>query len=538
MKRSYFFAAFVFLICAAIIFPYVRWYADNPDTFQYLEISKKYIAGNIQGAINGYWSPMISWLLIIPLLLMKDEIIAFKILQLVIGLFTLYQWNLLTKKTCLNDFTQKLLLFVSIPFLLSYSLLNCTPDLLFMGLLFTLMNIFTLGETFTKEKVFKTGITGALLFFTKSFGLPLFAVTLMIVFFIEKKVFRKNPEWRNFLSVYATFFVISIVWITALSSHYHSITISKSATFNMSADAAPLSERGDELPVLGTGLLNPKNGNLSAWETPGDYVSQNTISILSNPEKYAQVIKRNILSVYYFDFRNQAGIILILLVILLAFAGKIKKVLFPKWVLVFILFILMIYAGYSLILVHQRYIWINTFLITTLIIYFIDELMTGKKLLYTRKIFVAMVILLVIKRPVKEILFSADRQMPVHWLYTAVMHPLETMRITYRTDNELQKAIDEVEKKKLISGNIASLKSLGDDRSLYTSSMRVAQRNNCMYFGQLDETLLTQQQRDTLIFHDVRYLITWKNMEWGSQLPLYYNTDSGMRIYNVAGTIK
>ena len=136
MKKRYLFSCIFYLFATAIIFPYIRWYADNPDTFQYLAIAIKYLSGDWSHAINGYWSPIISWLLAIPLLFFDDQLLAFKLLQILIGLFTLWQWVNLLDKTTLNNTAKNILVFTAIPFLLDYSLLNGTPDLLFMGLLF------------------------------------------------------------------------------------------------------------------------------------------------------------------------------------------------------------------------------------------------------------------------------------------------------------------------------------------------------------------------------------------------------------------
>src|SRR5205085_1059147 len=223
--KNFTIALVVFALLSAVVFPYVRFYADNPDTFQYISISSKYLSGDWSYAINGYWSPLISWLLIIPSLFFED-ILAFKLLQLFIG---------------------------------------------------------------------------ALLYITKAFGFPFFIVFILVVFSLTKS--KEKRRTSNLILALGTFLFISVLWILPLSLHYNQLTISKVPGFNMSRDMVPLPNRSDELPVLGKGLHTPQANSISAWENPGDYVNHETISLFSSPSEYFQIVKRNFLSIYYFDFR-------------------------------------------------------------------------------------------------------------------------------------------------------------------------------------------------------------------------------------------
>lgn len=39
-------------------------YQINPDGICYISIAQKYLSGNYGSAINGYWGPLLSWLLV------------------------------------------------------------------------------------------------------------------------------------------------------------------------------------------------------------------------------------------------------------------------------------------------------------------------------------------------------------------------------------------------------------------------------------------------------------------------------------------
>lgn len=535
MKKHYLFSCIFYLFAAAIIFPYIRWYADNPDTFQYLAIAIKYLSGDWSYAVNGYWSPMISWLLTIPLLFFNDQLLAFKSLQVLIGLFTLWQWVKLLEKTTLNIISKKILIFIIIPFLLDYSLLNCTPDLLFMGLLFMLINLLLSGSIFTnKSLAFQIGLTGGLLYFTKAFGFPFFiAFTSIIIFLEQKKNDRMKIEWKNVVRLYGIFFLISFIWIATLSFHYDRFSISEAARFNMSREAAPLPGRSASLPILNIGLYKPLEHSYSAWESPGEYVGNQKITLFNSTSEYLEIVKRNLLSIYYFDFSHQTGIIFLSLLLLFIIIKGGNALFKERWILFFILFIIILYGGYSLILVHSRYTWINNLLMLILTVYFIERIFNKKALKSISAIMILFILLLSVKRPVKEILFSSDSNYPVFWIFNSLKHPFYTMRIFYRTDVELNKVIKELKSKKLLNGNIASLKTKKLDRDPYSKTLRISQENNCSYYGQIDDTKNLQVQKDELNKMCINYLITWDNVEWGDASPLYYNYEAGVRVYTL-----
>ena len=279
---------------------------------------------------------MISWLLAIPLLFFDDQLLAFKLLQILIGLFTLWQWVNLLDKTTLNNTTKNILVFTAIPFLLDYSLLNGTPDLLFMGILFKFINLLLSGSIFiNKSLAIKTGITGGLLYLTKAFGFPFFIAFTSIIIFLElKKNDRNKIELKNVVRLFGIFFLISSIWIVTLSFHYNRLTISEAARFNMSRAAAPLPGRSASLPVLNKGLYAPLQRSYSAWENPGEYVSNEKITLFNSTSDYLKIVKRNLLSIYYFDFSHQTGIIFLILLLLFIIVNGFRELFKEKWVLI------------------------------------------------------------------------------------------------------------------------------------------------------------------------------------------------------------
>ena len=107
------------------------------------------------------------------------------------------------------------------------------------------------------------------------------------------------------------------------------------------------------------------------------------------------------------------------------------------------------------------------------------------------------------------------------------------MKIFYRTDYELNRVIKELKSKKMLNGNIASLKTEKLDRDPYSKTLRISYENNCNYYGQIDDKKNLIQQKEELNKMQINYLITWDNKEWGETTPLYFNNEAGMRIYTL-----
>src|SRR3954463_7979386 len=83
-------SAIIYLSGTAFLFPVLRYYIDYADTFSYITIAEKYAAGNFSDALNGTWSPMISWLLSLLLITKADAFLLYKILEVIAGLFGIY----------------------------------------------------------------------------------------------------------------------------------------------------------------------------------------------------------------------------------------------------------------------------------------------------------------------------------------------------------------------------------------------------------------------------------------------------------------
>lgn len=519
------------------------WYVNNPDSYQYLSIAKKYATLNWSLAPNAYWSPLFSWLLALPISIGLNGIIALKITQLIVGGFALYGWFLLTRKTGLKGILLLLVQAGIIPFVISYAQLNPTADILFLTVfIFLILNLSEGSWLVGYGSALVSGVFGAFLYYSKAFGFPLFIALMLISGIIRYWSTKDHIIWKKAGLSLMIFALISAPWIVLLSVKYNTLTLSKSTAFNFTKEVAPMPGEQVQLPVLTGGLIAPPDSlSASAWEAPGDVVSLHQLHPFGNKEDlklWFRVLKRNILSIYYFDFRRQAGIFFLIIFIIYFFKKGYKNILNNRLILFLFLSMLCIYGGYSLILVHTRYIWVCTWIMMLMSAWMVQEMSEkGTRRIIFPVLFFLM-LLVAMKRPVKEILFGEDKEVSALWLGKAITHPAQTMAIMYREDNLLKSFCQKMKEEHFLSGNMASLRNDSPERNYYASSLFVTSFLPLHYYGQLETHKTIDEQFEELKKNNIQFLFSWKNEAWTEGenqgvYPIIHDENTGIRIYKI-----
>jgi len=491
-------ATLLYAVIVSLVFPYLRDYVDNPDSISYLSIAREYSNGDFELAVNAYWSPLISWMLAFVNQWIENEVFAFNALQVLIGWFALYHFVRIAQDIIRSKILRYIIVFASVPFMISYGLLNLTPDLLFLTIVLFYLRMVSEKEFFNYRHFgLIAGVLGVLLYFSKSFGYGFFLAHFSILFFrcyLDTREYAFKKHLRiNFIQALAAFFLISSVWVYLISAKYDHLTLSENVYINLSREVAAGPEKKNTLPILSGGLYKPANSSaVNAWENPGSAVKLTSLHPLKNEDDrqvYREVLARNFLAIYYFDFRNQAGTIFLILVLIFLFSSKRKKFRTDDYFFSMMMALLFFYGGYSLILVHARYTWICTLLMILISAWLLEELLAGKKfqriLIPVAGFFLAA---LAVKRPVKEILFTRDKAIQFSDLFRAVLHPMYTIRHTYYTDVQFFSSMNEMRKVIAPGENIVSMENPEASRDCYTHASLIAFLSGAKYYGQLDDT--------------------------------------------------
>ncbi|MCC7233375.1 MAG: hypothetical protein IT242_10550 [Bacteroidia bacterium] len=505
---------------------YSAWYAENPDTFQYLSIAQKYASGNISLAINGYWSPLISWLIAPFLLTGLHPILSFKLIQFLLAVYGLHCWNRLVTLCISEKLYASWLKWMAVPFMLSFSLLNLTPDLLFLVCMLQLLRLAMKADWLMSfDSVIKTALTGALLFFSKAFGFPFFIAFVLVLAVRGRRMKKSAHLFRNYFFSTGLFLMVSLIWILPLSLRYGRPTISRSVSFNLSREVAPLPGRTVQLPVLSGGLIAPSGEqSASAWESPGDAIPVHTMHPLQSADDakyYTGVLNRNLLTIWYYDFRNQAGLFFLLSIAGLLVSRRRKELMSDEKLFIPLLVVVLVYGGYSLILVHTRYVWICTLLMLLLIFRIAGILFPHTVHSVWMRILLGVVLLLAVKRPVKEIFFIQDKDIPLQWIWKAVRNPLTTLDIMYRPDRQLHEISLEMKAKNIRGTAIASGRVDEFPRDSYTAALYLSYCSGNRYFGQTTFDSGTSTETDPL---GIQYYISFsKDKTQAGWIPVIWD---------------
>lgn len=360
---------FIYLILVIFFYPFYR-YQLNPDGVAYITISRAYLHLDFSSAVNGYWGPLISWLLVPFLLLGIKSLVAFKIIQILIGMTTIIYADKLLKVLSIKASTNKVSIFIIALIITYYTYAYITPDLLFLCIGLSIISLLLQSQYLeSKYSGFIIGVLGALLYLTKSYGFPYFFTTFTIVSLLFYLNWQENNLRRKIIRNYfigmTLFLLISSCWIYLISSKYGFLTIGTAGKYNWDI-LSPYNSLGGPMGYMG--LLDPSNkwavsvwqdisivkkpswGLFDSWSTVLYQLKNIGINLLSVLKKLTEF---SILSI---------PIILIALFRFIPIEGK-ERI---DNNLVLIVCMTFLFLGYSFLIMPLRYIWL-AFIITLII---------------------------------------------------------------------------------------------------------------------------------------------------------------------------
>lgn len=362
----------IYIIAGILCFPYFM-YQINPDGVCYISIAKNYAAGNFHDAINGYWSPLISWIMAPFLSMGFDALITFKVINLIIGLGCLLQLAKIIGTLIPDNKVKGLNVLIGSSF--SLLIVDCalsviTPDLLASFFLLIYINLI-LGKKIFKYKIL-VAFLGALMFFAKAYFFWFFIVHLTIYVIFSKISSSSNKCIKSYLQVAFLFLLIISPWEMSLYSKYNKVVISLAAKYNhaMMVSEELLSAYEDKLMVM------PNKNAISAYEDISIVYSMQSESTLLNIRNIDKQLKY--IMTYIEDLFLYLTIWPILIIslggtLIYLFRRRSKQILINP---IFDLFLLssIFIGGYSLFYFESRYYWGILFINLIVAFYFLIKI--------------------------------------------------------------------------------------------------------------------------------------------------------------------
>jgi hypothetical protein len=364
----------IYIFLGVFFFTCYQHHINNLDAISYISIARKYLQGDVANAVNGFWGPLLSWLLVPFLFFGADPVPAARIINLFIGLLTLIGAISLSYRMPLARTIRRALFFILIPIVQYYAYTLISPDLLVVCLLVAYFNCIFAGDypRSTGQGVL-CGLIGALAYLAKSYLFPFFILHFNLFSFLHyarsttaaaKKQVRNCVVWGL-----AVFFIISGAWAGLISNKYGEMTIGTAGRYNF----LMLGPHGIGHPAYYKGKLTdqtflmdlPNESAINPSEDPS-YFTWKTWSPFESWRSFEHLVNlfsRNLMSLFtaYQSFSFLSTVIILLYGL---YGAKkytrrflLEETSFP--LLTMILFPL----GYTVLLVEARYVWINNILI-------------------------------------------------------------------------------------------------------------------------------------------------------------------------------
>jgi hypothetical protein len=231
------------LLIAVIAFR-TRLEMTNIDGISYMSIAKQYAEWHWADAVNGYWSPMVSWLMAPFIAVGVGQTTAFAIVNTLscVAVLAMGAWLLL--RTTGNGWTAAWSIAATTPLLMANVSLQ-TPDTLVLvwclGFLWALIAADRAWHGSVRRIVLTAVLLGAVCafgYFTKAFLVPVFLVVVPV--WAVVRWFQDRPEARERRSVLlpvvalVAVVLVSAPWVIALSVKFGGIEVGSSLTVNVS----------------------------------------------------------------------------------------------------------------------------------------------------------------------------------------------------------------------------------------------------------------------------------------------------------------
>lgn len=339
-----------------LLFPNYQYVLDI-DAISYLHVAERYAKGAWQTALNGYWSPLFSWLLV-PLVSMKvDLVLAAKYLNGILGLLTLVTCFRVFARFPLSPTFKRVYPFALVGMMLSFVFYELCADLLQLWLMLLYLQV-VLHPAFGKQLKWSAAAAflAAFAYYAKAYTFPFFLVHFPIALWLSAGRPPIRQAWKQLRLAWITgmivFAVVTLPYVVAISQKYGSFRINNAGALNTSWFLSP--GLSDQRKLVAE---PPYPDATSYWDDP-TYAQEKWVGPFTSPHFFLVQVKwwaSNVLK--FAGLLNQMTVFAWLILFGYAFWLYRSKQAPPGYWQLGWLFLLYP-AGYLLIFIEWRYIWL------------------------------------------------------------------------------------------------------------------------------------------------------------------------------------
>ncbi|MEO7313285.1 MAG: hypothetical protein ABIX01_23065 [Chitinophagaceae bacterium] len=341
-------ASLLLTVLFAALYPLFRHVVDI-DAIGYITVARHYATGDWHDAINGYWSPLNSWLMVPFVSMGFNGVMCFKIANLVFAIGALYQAQRLLRQFSFTSRQHSAILLTAMIMVLSYAMVQLAADMLFVWIFLWYVNEATHADLVYDTKLnARLGLIAVIGFFAKTYGGVFFVMHFSFLhLFWVPLIQRKGWHLKNYSAGMLAFLPLVLVWMALLFHKYHIISFGYSGQLNWSWVL-----KGGQPDYQPFFYPPPYAGATSRWVDP--FYSQAT---LSTPFQSKELLVKG-LRLVGFNIKNAFWSTLwtsILSPVLLGWL--LVKVRMEKSLIPFTTIIILFPLVYLLIFVEERYLW-------------------------------------------------------------------------------------------------------------------------------------------------------------------------------------
>jgi len=496
----------------------------------YFSLAQKYLNGDLNNAINGYWGPLLAWLLIPFLFFGASDIFAINALDLILGILTITGVWILSYRFEVSEKIRSIILIALCPIILRVSVVQPMDFLLLCILVYYLCVVFKIDYSNKLYHGALCGILGAFAYLTKAYALPFFIthfLTMNILHYF-KKSFEANKRnvLKNAAIGFALFFLISGIWISVISNKYGYFTFSTMTKTNFNSPGPDAMGAGLEfgVPVFYKGLYEPPNETaFVVWEDPS-FLEGNKWSpweSLTYFKHFIRLVLKNIAEclLIFESFSTLSMAIVIAYILLLCVQTK-DKILSRGDLLYPLVTIALFTGGYILFHFEQRYLWLSNILL----------LLMGGHILY--ELFQKDFFRSNLRKSILTIFFI------VSFIFTPSRHVLQASKSNM--DQDMYYMNTDL-KQYNIKGNIASNREYVPVHDAWHKTFRLAYWLNSRYYGQAKANISDEELENELKKYGINYYFFWGESSHVPQFLYNYkeltnDEISGLKIYSLEKT--
>lgn len=240
------------------------------DGMAYVSIAEHYLAGSAS-AINAYWSPLFSWLLVPLLAVGVPGVLAAKLLAVVVGCALVLAVQNAARVAGASRGASAVTALLVTPFLLAATWFGVFADVLVaLWMLLFVTHLVREGPssrpTGGTRQTALAGVFAGLAVLTKIYALPVVLVVLAVVTVARLLMRGDRPATlRTHLVALATLLAVTLPWFAVMSVDAGRPVLGSSARYN----AAVVAPDSAGSPMQYRGLLVPPSADaFSFWEDP------------------------------------------------------------------------------------------------------------------------------------------------------------------------------------------------------------------------------------------------------------------------------